>query len=35
MNPELSLTPNIASKTIEATERVGIELANKIVKALV
>jgi len=34
MNPELSLTPNIASKTIEATERVSIELANKIVKAL-
>jgi len=35
MNPELSLTPNIATKTIEAKERVSIELAEKIIKALV
>lgn len=34
MNPELSLTPNIGATTIEATERIGEELANQIVKLL-
>ena len=34
MNPDLSLTPNIGTKTMEAEERISVELANKIVKAL-
>jgi len=34
MKPELSLTPNIATKTLESEENVDIELANKIVKLL-
>lgn len=34
MNPELSLTPNIASKTIEAKERVSVALANQIINLL-
>lgn len=34
MNPDLSLTPNIAAKTIESQERTDIELANKIVSLL-
>ncbi|WGH76487.1 NAD(P)-dependent oxidoreductase [Tenacibaculum tangerinum] len=34
MNPEISMTPNIASLTIEAQERAGVELANKIIEFL-
>lgn len=34
MNPELSLSPNIASYTIEAQHRIGTELANKIINSL-
>lgn len=34
MNPELSLSPNIGATTIEAEERIGVELANQIVKLL-
>jgi len=34
MNPELSLTPNIGGKTLESDERIGAELANKIVELL-
>lgn len=34
MNPELSLSPNIASNTIEVKERAGKELATKIIELL-
>lgn len=34
MNPELSLSPHIGAGTKEAQERVGVELANKIIKLL-
>ncbi len=34
MNPELSLTPNIATTTIDAKNRVDIELANQIIQHL-
>ena len=34
MNPELSLTPNIGATTIEADDRIGVELANQIVTLL-
>ncbi|TDQ25648.1 D-2-hydroxyacid dehydrogenase [Tenacibaculum caenipelagi] len=34
MNPEISMTPHIGASTIEAQERIGIELANKIIKLL-
>jgi len=34
MNPEISLSPNIASLTKEAQERAGLELANQIIKLL-
>jgi len=34
MNPELSLTPHIGGGTIEAQDRIGIELANKIIDLL-
>lgn len=34
MNPELSLTPNIGANTLDAEERIGLELANQIVKLL-
>jgi D-3-phosphoglycerate dehydrogenase len=31
MNPNLSMTPHIGAATIEAQERIGIELANHII----
>ena len=34
MNPELSLTPNIGATTVESTNRIGLELANQIIKLL-
>ncbi|CAM1333408.1 NAD(P)-dependent oxidoreductase [Tenacibaculum aestuariivivum] len=34
MKPELSLTPNIASYTIEAQHKIGTELATKIINSL-
>lgn len=34
MNPEISMTPHIGTSTIEAQERIGVELANKIIKLL-
>ena len=34
MNPELSLTPNIASSTVEAKDRIGTELAEQIIRLL-
>ncbi len=34
MNPELSLSPNIAANTIEAQHKIGVELANKIINSL-
>jgi len=34
MNPELSLTPHVGGGTIEAQDRIGIELANKIIELL-
>ncbi|QTD37909.1 D-2-hydroxyacid dehydrogenase [Polaribacter batillariae] len=34
MNPDLSLSPHIGAGTIEAEERVGVEIANKIIKLL-
>ena len=34
MNPELSLSPHTAASTIEAQERIGIELAEQIIKHL-
>jgi len=34
MNPELSLTPHIGGGTIEAQDRIGIELAHKIIDVL-
>ncbi|MCG1036300.1 D-2-hydroxyacid dehydrogenase [Polaribacter sargassicola] len=34
MNPELSLTPHIGAATVEAQDRIGLELANQIVELL-
>ncbi len=34
MNTELSLSPHIGAATIEAQERIGLELANQIIKLL-
>ncbi|WBX75545.1 NAD(P)-dependent oxidoreductase [Tenacibaculum ovolyticum] len=34
MNPELSLSPNIAANTIESQHKTGVELANKIIESL-
>ncbi|ALU75084.1 NAD(P)-dependent oxidoreductase [Tenacibaculum finnmarkense] len=34
MNPELSLSPNIASFTVESQHKIGTELANKIINSL-
>ncbi|CAM1361814.1 D-3-phosphoglycerate dehydrogenase [Tenacibaculum sediminilitoris] len=34
MNPEISMTPYIGASTLEARDRVGIELANKIIELL-
>ncbi len=34
MNPELSLTPHIGAATIEAQDRIGLELANQIIELL-
>ncbi|CAM1353909.1 NAD(P)-dependent oxidoreductase [Tenacibaculum insulae] len=34
MNPNLSLSPNIASYTVEAQHKIGTELANKIINSL-
>lgn len=34
MNPELSLTPHIGGSTLEAQSRIGIELADQIIKLL-
>ncbi|ARV05998.1 3-phosphoglycerate dehydrogenase [Polaribacter sp. SA4-10] len=34
MNPEISLTPHIGASTIEAQERIGVELAQQIIQLL-
>ncbi|MCL4149328.1 UNVERIFIED_CONTAM: hypothetical protein GTU68_051898 [Idotea baltica] len=34
MNPELSLTPHIGASTIEAQDRIGLELAKQIIDLL-
>ena len=34
MNPEISLTPHIGAATIEAQDRIGLELANQIIQLL-
>lgn len=34
MNPELSLTPHIGAGTVEAQDRIGLELATQIIKLL-
>ena len=34
MNPEISLTPHIGGSTIESQERIGVELAQKIISLL-
>ena len=34
MNPEISMTPHIGASTLEAQNRTGIELANKIIELL-
>tara|TARA_B100000029_G_scaffold496882_1_gene563774 strand:- start:1338 stop:2297 length:960 start_codon:yes stop_codon:yes gene_type:complete len=34
MNPKISLTPHIGAATIEAQDRIGIELADQIIKLL-
>ncbi|GLU45078.1 D-2-hydroxyacid dehydrogenase [Allomuricauda sp. NBRC 101325] len=34
MNPKISLSPHIGASTKEAQERIGIELANKVIKLL-
>lgn len=34
MNPKISLSPHIGASTKEAQERIGVELANKIIKLL-
>lgn len=34
MNPEISMTPHIGASTVEAQDRAGIELANKIIELL-
>ncbi len=34
MNPKISLSPHIGASTIQAQERIGIELANKVIKLL-
>lgn len=34
MNPELSLTPHIGAATLEAQDRIGLELAEQIIKLL-
>jgi len=34
MNTELSLTPHIGASTVEAQDRIGVELANQIIKLL-
>lgn len=34
MNPEISMTPHIGASTIEAQNRTGVELANKIIELL-
>lgn len=34
MNPEISLTPHIGAATVEAQERIGVELAKQIIELL-
>ena len=34
MNPKISLTPHIGAATTEAQDRIGIELADQIIKFL-
>ncbi|MDF0705615.1 D-2-hydroxyacid dehydrogenase [Flagellimonas okinawensis] len=34
MNPKISLSPHIGGSTIEAQERIGVELAEKVIKLL-
>ncbi|MCK0159494.1 D-2-hydroxyacid dehydrogenase [Allomuricauda sp. F6463D] len=34
MNPKISLSPHVGGSTIEAQERIGIELAKKVIKLL-
>ena len=34
MNPKISLSPHTGGSTIEAQERIGVELAQKVIKLL-
>ena len=34
MNPKISLSPHVGGSTIEAQQRIGIELAQKVIKLL-
>ncbi|WP_437395545.1 D-2-hydroxyacid dehydrogenase [Flagellimonas lutimaris] len=34
MNPKISLSPHVGGSTVEAQERIGVELAQKVVKSL-
>ena len=34
MNPKISLSPHVGGSTIEAQERIGVELAQKVIKSL-
>ena len=34
MNPKISLTPHIGAATSEAQDRIGVELADQIIKLL-
>ena len=34
MNPEISLTPHIGASTLEAQDRIGVELATQIINLL-
>ncbi len=34
MNPKISLSPHVGGSTIEAQERISVELAQKVIKSL-
>ena len=34
MNPKISLSPHIGASTVEAQQRVGVELAKQVIKLL-
>ena len=34
MNPKISLSPHVGGSTVEAQERIGAELAQKVIKLL-